>query len=91
MSIKVDTSKMYLKAVNKLFLDNNQFDPAIVRTGDLVPVLKTIFREAKRWESMPNRQLPVRIEMIGHLIEQAIQCSTDNFEYFLADWVMMRN
>ena len=91
MAIKVDTAKLYLKAVTKLFLDNNQWDPAIVRTGDSAPVFNALFHGAKRWESMPSRQEPVTIEMTEHLITQATQCSPDNFESALADWVIMGN
>ena len=62
MCIKVGTAKIYLKTATKVFLDNNQWYPAIIRTGDSVPVLKALFHNTKRWESMPNRQEPVTIE-----------------------------
>ena len=69
---QVDTVKLYLKAATLFFLDKNQWDPAIVRTGDSVSILKALFHEAKRWESMPNHQEPVIIEMTEYLIIYAI-------------------
>ena len=71
MSIEVDTAKLYLKAITKNLLDNNEWDPAIVRTGESAPVLKALFDEDKRWGSMRNHQEPVTIEMIEHIIAQA--------------------
>ena len=72
MSIKFDTTKLYLKAVTKIFLDNNQWHPTIVRTRDSAPVIKALFRKTKRWGHIPNRQEPVTIEMLEQLIAQAI-------------------
>ena len=68
MSIKVDTATLYLKSVNKIFFNNNQWYPDIFRTGDSAPVPKALFREAKRWEPMSNCQEPIIIDIIEHII-----------------------
>ena len=49
ISIKVDTTNLYLKSVTKVLLDNNQWDLAIVRAVDSAPVLEALFRETKHW------------------------------------------
>ena len=71
MSIKAGTVKLYLKACTKLFLDNNQWESIIIRTGSTAPVLQAVLHEAKRWEDMPNPQELVTMEMANFLLVQA--------------------
>ena len=89
MSIKVGTVKLYLKATTKLFLEHNQWDPTIVRTGSTAPVLQAVYHEAQRWEAMPNRQEPVTMEMTNHLIKQASKASPDSSAAAIADWSIL--
>ena len=49
MSIKVGTVNLYLKASAKLFLENNQYDPTIVRTGNITLVLQSVYHAPQRW------------------------------------------
>ena len=88
-SILVGTVKRYIKAASVLFLDNGQWDPCITKHGSLAPVLKTVYKEAKRWESMPNRQEPLTIDMIQHLITQSHSSHQDSPECAITDWSIM--
>ena len=89
MSIKAGTVKLYLKACTKLFLDNNQWDPTIIRTGSTAPVLQAVLHEAKRWEDMPNRQEPVTMEMTNFFISQAATSHPDSLTAAMADWSIL--
>ena len=68
MCIKVNTVKLYLKAVTIIFLNENEWYHAIIRTRGLALVFKALFHEARFWEFMPNCQEPVTIEMTEYLI-----------------------
>ena len=63
-SIKVGTAKAYLKAVSDLFTTRDYFDPCIDKFGTRSSYLQAVYSEAKRWESMPNRQEGITIEMV---------------------------
>ena len=85
-SIAVDTVKKYMLAVKDFFIDNNQWDPCITKQGKTASVLTSVYREGKRWESMPNRQEPLTIEMTQHLISKAKSSYHDSPEAAIADW-----
>ena len=88
-SILVGTVKRYLTAVSELFLANSHWDPCITQGGSTAPILKSVYREAKRWESMPNRQEALTIDMIQYFISQSKSCHRDSPECAIADWCIM--
>ena len=88
-SIKVGTIKKYLLAAKDYFLDNNQWDPCITKQGKTASVLLSVYKEGNRWESMPNRQEPLTIDMTQHLISQAQACHQDSSEAAIADWCII--
>ena len=69
-SIRVDTAKCYIKAVSDYFKKNHQFNPAVDETGAIPQELDKTYKEAKRWESMPNRSEPLTPEMVEYLYDQ---------------------
>ena len=85
-SIAVDTAKKYLLAVKDYFIDNNQWDPCITKQGKTAPILSAVYKEGKRWESMPNRQEPLTVEMTQHLISRSKSFHQDSPEAAMADW-----
>ena len=85
-SIKVGTVKKYLLAVKDFFIDHNQWDPCIVKHGTTAPVLTSVYKEGQRWESMPNRQEPITMEIMRFLISQASTSHQDSPEAAIADW-----
>ena len=89
MSIKVGTAKLYLKTSTKLFLKNNQYDPTIVRTGSIAPVLQSVYHASQRWEAMLNRQESATMDMANYLISQARKSSRDSFATAMADWIIL--
>ena len=89
MSIKVGTVKLYLKATTKLFLEHNQWDPTIVRTGSTAPVLQAVYHEAQRWEAMPNYQDPVTMGTTNQLITQARKTSPEISTIAMYDWSIL--
>ena len=88
-SIAVDTVKKYMLAVKDYFIDNNQWDPCITKQGKIAPILTSVYREGKRWESMPNRQEPLTVEMTQYLILNAKSAHQDSPAAAMADWSTM--
>ena len=69
-SIRVDTAKAYIKAVSDYFKRNQQFNPALDKTGAIPPELDKVYKEAKRWESMPDRSEALTPEMVEYLYDK---------------------
>ena len=88
-SIAVDTVKKYMLAVKDYFIDNNHWDPCITKQGKTAPILTSVYREGKRWESMPNRQEPLTVEMTQYLILNAKSAHQDSSAAAMADWSTM--
>ena len=88
-SIKVDTAKAYLKAAVKLF-PKHDWDPTLdVSTGIQSQRITDVFHEARRWESMPNRQEPLTVSMVSHLSDIAVPTHEDSPEKAMADWAAL--
>ena len=88
-SIKVGTAKQYIKAVSDYFSMNNQFNPAVDESGNLPHELNKVFREAKRWESMPNRSEALTPEMVEFLYDQGNTSHQNSALAALADWSVL--
>ena len=88
-SIRVDTAKGYIKAVTDYFKKNHQFNPAVDETGAIPLELDKTFKEASRWESMPNRSEPLTPEMVEHLYDQGKALHQDSALAALADWAVL--
>ena len=88
-SINVDTVKKYLLAIKDYFVDHNQWYPSIVKHDITAPVLTSVYKEGQRWESMPNRQEPITMEIMRFLISQASTSHQDSPEAAIADWCII--
>ena len=88
-SIKVNTAKCYIKSVSDYFQKNNQFNPAIDESGATPNDLDKVYKEAKRWESMPNRAEALTPEMVEYLYDQGQLAHQDSAIAAYADWAVL--
>ena len=88
-SIKVGTAKTYIKAVSDYFLKNHQFNPAVDESGAIPHELDKVYKEAKRWESMPNRSEPLTPEMVEYLYDYGKANHQDSALAAYADWAVL--
>ena len=88
-SIKVNTAKCYIKSVSDYFQKNNQFNPAIDESGAIPNDLDKVYKEAKRWESMPNRAEALIPEMVEYLFDQGQLSHQDSAIASYADWAVL--
>ena len=88
-SIRVGTAKLYLKAIVQLF-PKHDWDPTLdITTGVQAQRITDVFHEAQRWESMPNRQEPLTIELMHHIINTSVPYNDDGPESVMADWFVL--
>ena len=88
-SIRTDTAKAYIKAVSDYFKRNQQFNPALDKTGAIPPDLDKVYKEAKRWESMPNRSEALTPEMVEYLYDTGKASHQDSALAAYADWAVL--
>ena len=88
-SIKVNTAKAYIKAVSDFFHKNHQFNPAVDKTGAIPLDLDRVYKEAQRWESMPNRSEALTPEMVEYLYDQGRASHQDSAIAAVADWAVL--
>ena len=88
-SIRVDTAKAYIKAVSDYFKRNQQFNPALDKTGAIPPELDKVYKEAKRWESMPDRSEALTPEMVEYLYDKGKASHPDSAIAAYADWAVL--
>ena len=64
LTLKVGTVKRYIAAVAKLFTDQDVLNPTINKHGAELEYLTGVFREAQRWEFIPNRAEAMSLDMV---------------------------
>ena len=79
-----------LKFVFAYFQKNNQFNPAIDESGAIPHDLDKVYKEAKRWESMPNCSEALTPEMVEYLFDQGQSSHQDSAIVSYADWAVLR-
>ena len=88
-TIRSGTVKQYLSAVTKLFTNADIMDPCLDKYGTTNKYLKAVYKEAVRWESIPNRAEPLTIEMVQYFVSQAKSTSFLSADAALADWTVL--
>eukprot|EP00957_Ditylum_brightwellii_P006516 493543-Ditylum_brightwellii.AAC.2 len=63
-SIQSNTIRMYLKASAMLSEPRRIMNPLVSLSGPKFSWIEAIIQEQRRWESMPNRQKPVTVDMV---------------------------
>ena len=88
-TIKSGTVKQYVSAVTKMFTSADVMDPCLDKYGHTNRFLKAVYKEATRWEAMPNRAEPVTMDMVQFFITQAKSASFTSRDSAIADWAIL--
>ena len=77
-TIKSGTIVKYLSAAADLSTSAKMVNPCLDIMGNQFNEIKTVLRELKRWEKMPNRREPITKSMIEYIINKGKTLYKDN-------------
>ena len=89
LTLKVGTVKRYIAAVAKLFTDQDVLNPTINKHGAESEYLTGVFKEAQRWESIPNRAEAMSLDMVQSLLDKSKSSHPDSSSAAIADWIIL--
>eukprot|EP00957_Ditylum_brightwellii_P117852 8990619-Ditylum_brightwellii.AAC.1 len=78
-SIKANTIRLYLKAATMLSEPRHIMNPLVSLSGTQSSWIEGVIQEQHRWESMPNKQEPVTVEMVLQVCKMAKNEHEDSF------------
>eukprot|EP00957_Ditylum_brightwellii_P128897 9832140-Ditylum_brightwellii.AAC.1 len=88
-SIKSDTIRLYLKVAAMLSVPRRLMNPLVSLSGSKSSCIKVVIQEQCRWESIPNRQEPITIEMVMQVCKIANNEHEDSFIAAFRDWLII--
>ena len=91
-TIKSGTIVKYLNAAAELSISAKMVNPCLDIMGKQYEGIKTVLRELKRWEKMPNRREPITKSMIEYIIDKGKSLykeNNNNIYISLSDWLII--
>eukprot|EP00957_Ditylum_brightwellii_P033562 2543961-Ditylum_brightwellii.AAC.1 len=88
-SIKTNTIRLHLKAAAMLCEPRHLMYPLVSLSGANSSWIEAVIQEQCRWETMPNRQEPVTVEMILLVCKMAKKEHEDSCMTTFRDWLIV--